>query len=154
MNRTLWRGGFDPVSPPKYPCPECGKGQLAKLDGAHHLVEPAYSKNEHNHDAWDPDWIRERFSLMLQCSDKACGETVVFSGNTSLVETYEEGPDGYEQSYTTVYHPKSAFPAPPIIAIPKNAPEEVIKPLMASFALYWVDAGAGAARVRASLERG
>ncbi len=153
MNRKLWTGSFNPKKPPKYPCPECDGGTLVLVEDTTHIVEPAYSKNEHGHDAWDPDWITERFSIMLKCNDEECGEVVTVAGDTSVLEFYEEGPDGYEHSYVTALRPKSIYPAPPLIAVPDNAPDSVLEPLNVAFGLFWIDQGAAAARIRVSLER-
>ena len=90
MNRKLWTGSFDPKKPPKYPCPACDNGKLHLVPDTIQIVEPAYSKSEHGHDAWDPDWITERFSMMLKCNDEECGEVVTVAGDTSVLEFYED----------------------------------------------------------------
>lgn len=153
MNRKLWTGSFDPKKPPAFPCPTCGNGRLGLVEGTTHVVEPAYSKEAHAHDAWEPDWIIERFSMHLQCGDNSCGEVVIVAGDTTVLEFHEEGPDGYEVSYATAVKPKTIFPAPPIIDVPDNAPAGVTEPLDAAFGLYWTDRAAAAARIRTSLER-
>lgn len=153
MNRELWTGSFSPQKPPKYPCPACESGKLTLCGDTTHMVEPEYSKNAHSHDAWDPDWITERFSMMLKCNDEDCGEVVTVAGDTSVLEFYEEGPDGYEPSYMTAFRPKSIYPAPPLIRVPDSAPAAVLEPLKVAFGLFWIDQGAAAARVRVSLER-
>jgi hypothetical protein len=153
MNRKFWVGSFDPKKPPKYPCPTCAAGKLAIMTDTTHTAETAYSQNEHGHDAWDPDWIVERFSMMLRCDEADCGEVVCVSGNTAVLEFYEETPDGYEPSYATAFRPSAMYPAPAMITVPENAPEEVQDPLKQAFGLYWIDTGAAAARVRVSLER-
>lgn len=153
MNRKLWIGSFSPKKPPKYPCPSCDTGTLALVEGATHVDEPAYSKSEHSHDAWDPDWIVERFSMMMKCNDKDCGEVITVAGDTSVLELHEEGPEGYEVSYVTAFRPKSIYPGPPLISTPDDAPEAVLEPLDVAFGLFWIDQGAAAARIRVSLER-
>lgn len=153
MDRKLWTGSFDPKRPPKYPCPSCENGRLNPVEDSVKIVEPTFSKKEHDHDAWDPDWMTERFSLALVCGDNDCGEFVTVTGDTSILEFYEEGPDGYEPSYMTAARPQAIHPAPPIISVPPNIPEPVLEPLRRSFALFWIDQGAAAARIRVSLER-
>lgn len=153
MNRKLWTSSFDPKKPPQFPCPTCDAGRLGLVEETTHIVEPAYSKDAHSHEEWEPDWITERFSMHLKCSDKGCGEVVVVAGDTTVLEFYEEGPEGYDVSYMTAVKPKIMFPAPPIIDVPENAPDTVTGPLDAAFGLYWTDRAAAAARIRTSLER-
>ena len=153
MNRKLWTGSFNPKRPPKYPCPTCATGILTLINNTTHVEEPAYSKSEYSHDAWDPDWITERISMVLKCNDVDCGEVVTLAGDTSVLELYGEGPDAYEISYTTAVRPKSIYPAPPLIAVSEDLPDEVLVPLKKAFGLFWIDPGAAASRIRVSLER-
>jgi hypothetical protein len=44
-------------------------------------------------------------------------------------------------------------PAPPIMTMPPGMPTPVEEAIEASFALYWVDVGAAASKLRASVER-
>lgn len=133
----------------KYTCPNCKQGSLVPDDTSFKTSEPAYSKSEHAHDDWDPDWVTYRFTFTCVCDKKSCGEIAHVAGSGAVGQWYsEENQAEYYESYCI----KSFFPAPNLIHIPKGAPIDVTALLEKSFALYWVDVSAAANALRASLE--
>ena len=112
-------------------------------------MEPAYSKSAHKADEWEPDWITYRFTVTCVCTKKECGEVAFVSGSGSVDQRY--GYDGSPEYYDH-FAIKSFFPTPRLSYIPPETPNEVEALMDKSFALYWLDVGAAANALRASLE--
>jgi hypothetical protein len=94
--------------------------------------------------------MTERFIGVLTCDRGNCGEVVTVSGDTTLVEDFDEE---IGWGLLTVLRPQALFPAPPIIDRPKEMPVEVDRELIKSFQLFWIDLNACANRLRVSVER-
>ena len=105
-------------------------------------------------DVDDPELlIFERFSVLLRCGSQNCGEVVAVIGiyrNTGgLIIELDSGATSPE----LVYEPTAMSPAPPIIRIPRNTPDEVSRAVKLAFHLYWGDLEACLSKVRASVEK-
>lgn len=148
-DRTIWTGAFDAAQFPTFPCPRCSRGRVA-LDRPTLLTEePKFSESERQNDAWEPDWVVERFSVRLRCTEPTCGEIVIVSGDTVLIDAHDEE-TGW--GFTSALRPKMMFPSPPIIPIPEDTPSKVSKKIQAAFGLFWFDIGASANSLRMSVE--
>jgi hypothetical protein len=147
---TLWVDSFSEKSFPLWPCPTCARGHMVSGEKSVRTVEPNYSKDARAHEAWEPEWITERFLAILKCDNKKCGELSIVAGETELVEE-EDDEDG--RVYVTHLIPRSIFPPTPIIDIPEETPRDVKKDIVLAFQLYWSDLGASANRLRTSIER-
>lgn len=133
----------------KFTCPTCGQGLLVPDTSTLFEVEPAFSKRAHGDEAWDADWITRRFSFRSTCNNEECAEVATISGHSGVDQGY--GYDG-QTEYYDYYRIESFFPAPDLIPIPEEAPNDVDKLLKRCFVLYWVDTSAAANAMRASLE--
>ncbi|NIJ82507.1 DUF4145 domain-containing protein [Xanthomonas cannabis] len=150
FNRELWSGTYDRVHFPNFLCPKCFKGR-ARHDGKDvKIMEPTYSAKDRDHVDWEPGWDIERFSLQLICDNVVCGEVVVVTGDTSLVELYDDEDDRWV--YFSHLRPRSMFPAPLIIDVPTQAPQNVIDNIRLASSHYWLDTSAAANRLRTSVE--
>lgn len=98
---------------------------------------------------FDPS-IPERFTVILECARSGCGEAVAAAGE---VWTDQEVDHEGDLVWVKTYRPYYMRPAPPVIEVPKKTPADVVKELVLSFELYWVDYSACASRLRTSLER-
>lgn len=155
IDRNLWDQSIYHHFVKAYPCPRCAKGHVREGNAKITFAEPEYSLREHGHDAWDPDWTIQAFSVLLTCDNASCGEIVAVSGRAS-VETLEAWGDHDEPAtteYVTVLKPASMFPAPPLFPISKKIPEPVQRELRLAFQLYWADLSSSTSRLRTSLER-
>ena len=150
VDLKLWSATFSQGSLPAWPCPECDNGRLAATEKSVRVIEPAYSKRAHDHESWEPDWVIERFLAILKCSDAKCGEIVIVSGDTEIVEDYD---DDFGHVVSSQLRPQNIFPAPHIISVPAETPREVAKEIKLAFQLFWSDLGASATRLRTSAER-
>ena len=113
-------------------------------------LETGVSEKSHDHEAWEPEWIDERFAGLLVCRDAVCGEMVSMGGRSHVVEytDYERG----ERIWEREYEPMFMYPAPPVFPLPEKCPEAVADELNKSFALFWFDTGSCANRLRAAVE--
>jgi hypothetical protein len=109
------------------------------------ITEPKWSSEAHSHEAWDPDWIVERFACLLVCQNRECGEVVAVGGRTH----HEEDHDWEEQTmhWSRTFAPQVMTPAPPIFPVPEECPEDVGKELRKAFGLYWSDPASSAIRI-------
>lgn len=148
VNKQHWRRSFWKLPP--WLCPRCQVGSLALDDDSQKITEPKWSSEAHSHEAWDPDWIVERFSCLLVCQNRDCGEVVAVGGRTH----HEEDHDWEQQAmhWSRTFAPQVVAPAPPIFPVPKECPEDVTKELKRAFGLYWSDPASSANRLRVAVE--
>lgn len=149
IDRTIWVEIFERDQFPTFPCPHCERGRVSIDKATLKVEEPQFSSLAHQHEAWEPDWTQERFSLYLRCNESTCGETVIVSGETKVIETLDEE---FGWDFTSGLKPKSMFPAPPIMRLPKDSPYEVTGKIESAFALFWIDIGSSANSLRMSVE--
>jgi hypothetical protein len=147
INRRLWKDCF--VNVPSYPCPECSDGRLSIERETLSVIETGPSLELHEHEAWDPDWIRKSFSALLRCNNPACGEIVSVGGKVSVEQDYS---DPEERDYYDLFYPAYFYPALPIFRVPNNCPASVASELELSFSHFWTDTGASANRLRTATE--
>ena len=148
LKRQLWKPPF--VVFPSWPCPICEIGTVALLDDTLRIVETGLSKEAHDHEAWEPTWIEERFIAMFICNNVSCKESVAVSGRTCHVEDHDY--ERQEHHWTRLYQPKSFSEAPPVFPIPKNCPAPIEHELKRAFSLIWSDIGSSANRLRCAIE--
>ncbi|MGJ4953308.1 DUF4145 domain-containing protein [Bradyrhizobium sp. HKCCYLS20291] len=151
VNVAHWSETFPQDQVPPFRCPACNQGSLAQIKGSLKVVESQRSKRARSHEDWEPDWVDQRFVLLLECSSSSCGELVVVSGDTVFGE---EDDEELGRIWASQLRPRSMFPAPYIIELPKEVPDSVRRELEQSFQLFWADLNASANRLRTSLERG
>jgi hypothetical protein len=152
VDKLLWFPGFSRTDVPAYPCPRCRRGTLALDDKTLVTEETVNSKANKKHEAWEPEWVEERFVCLLRCTSAKCGEIVAVSGKVSVEPNFDED-DEVGWNYEVMLEPRSMYPAPPIIAIPSNLPGSVRDELELAFQFYWGDYGACATKIRTSVER-
>lgn len=153
VNRTIWMRTFARDSFPGLPCPRCPQGKLKLASNGLSIKEPAYSKANHSHPDFEPDWATQRFSARLECDESKCGEIVFMTGDTEIVDSYMEE-EGIYTGWTTeeALRACSIFPAPPFFRIPNDVPQDVAEQLKLSFQLFWTDLPSCVARLRTSVE--
>jgi Domain of unknown function (DUF4145) len=143
VDLKLWTDTFSSL--PAWQCPSCGRGRV--ISGTPVAIEPAYSAEAQSHDDCDPEQVVQRFTAVLRCNYPQCGEIVAVIGDIKNLS------DEYGSSFVSLLRPAAIFPAPHIINIPEETPQEVRKELVRAFQLFWGDLGASAMRIRTSVER-
>jgi len=158
ISREHWKPPFatSPLSTsavPRFPpwlCPGCQSGTLALDKDTFKVVETGVSKGCRAHEAWDADWIDERFAGLLVCQNEACGEIVAIGGRTHHSEDLDW--ERQQQNWYREFEPVFMYPAPPVFPIPAKCPKAVSAQLKRAFLLFWCDLGSCANRLRAAAE--
>jgi hypothetical protein len=151
VNRNHFKRSYRNL--PQWDCPTCGKGHLIVVPEKTAIEETGPSKRAHGHDDWDPDWIVERFAMLMKCNFASCGEIAAVSGDAYFdvcVDVDEEGL--YQQKMVRHYEPFAILPAPWPIRPAKKTPDAVKEALKTAAALLWQSPEAAANQVRQAVE--
>lgn len=148
INRTLWKPPFAEF--PSWMCPRCQSATLALDKDSLKVRETGPSIAAQAHDAWEPDWINETFSALLECRNPTCGELVAIAGRTHHEEAHST--DMEKQDWEREFEPLAFVNAPPVFLLSAGCPEEVAAELRKAFALIWSDKGSCANRLRSAVE--
>jgi len=133
----------------KFKCSKCLNGQWIPAKDTFHWEEPKHSRNEHEDNDWEPEWISYRFSYRCYCDNELCGEIANVLGIGKVCSSsYYDGCSEYFDEFEIL----SIIPSPDIIKLPENISKEVRLLILRSFSLYWLDPSAAANAIRASLE--
>jgi hypothetical protein len=146
INRKLWIPPF--VSFPSWLCPSCQTGTLALNKETFNNLETGPSEMSHDHEAWEPEWIIERFVGLLVCQNEVCGEMVAMGGR-SHISVFDDH-ECQERISERAFQPVFMYPAPPIFPAPEKCPKAITKELKKAFSLFWFDTGSCANRLRAA----
>ena len=155
VQRDLWSKTFTEKDPPSWPCPTCGVGSLTAVAGTFQIEETSESKDAHSHEAWEPEWIVERFVGMLRCSRSQCADVIAVAGRTESEEYYRNSLDPeepYDHGVETRLRPRYLSPSPALFPMPASTPDSVRDEIVAGFGLFWIDYGACANKLRSALE--
>lgn len=153
MDRRIFQGIFTKSKPPQWPCPRCRKSILQIVDKSFSDDEGADSKEAHSHEAWDPDWITNRFSCLLKCTNAGCGEVVACLGAGSVEEEYGYDFEGNPTcEYIEWFRPVFLHPGLVMMDIPVDTPDGVVDELKASFAQFYSNPRAAANSARMAIE--
>lgn len=112
-------------------------------------METGPSKAQHDHDAWDPDWIENRFVGMLECSAPACKELAAVSGSSGI-DYVQVDWDSYESS--NVFRVSSITPAPIPIRYPESTPDTIVAAIERAAELIWLSPQSAANQIRQAVE--
>jgi hypothetical protein len=103
-----------------------------------------------DHEAWEPEWDRYRFTMLLVCNNRLCREAVVVTGE-SRIELFQTDWASHEQ--IDYLYPTHVSPSPLLIPIAENYPEEVSAELRLSFVASWSDCASAGNHIRTAVER-
>lgn len=110
-------------------------------------IRPAYAVPESGGYSPDEDW--GRFTLMLKCGVRTCGEIVSAVGTYQAEEVHKPNGTFAERRLRPTY----MSPGPSLCEMPDNTPKPVREALLQSFSLFWADLGATANKLRVAAER-
>lgn len=147
MNRLLWKETLTQHASPRWPCPSCRTGILKMVPKSLIWKETIKSKRMHGDEDWDPQDFDCVFTAWVKCG--SCAQEVAVSGIGGVEPGYDE--DG--MTWVDFFAPRLLSPMPDMFAIPRKCPDIVSEKLRASFAVFWIDQGAAATRVRVALEK-
>lgn len=148
VDRNLWADSFNKALP-HWPCPTCGKGYLAAAKDKFWIEETGLSKAAHDHEAWEPDWITNRFVGFLECSMPACRELATVAG-TSGIDHYQVSWDAYETN--DIFNVEAINPAPIPISYPVATPEPITEAIRKASGLIWSSPESSANKIRQAVE--
>lgn len=125
VDREQWAEKFEAI--PHWQCPTCGKGHLLPLKDKIWFEETGLSKVAHSHDAWEPDWILNRFAGFIQCNMPACGDVVSISGTSpsDFVEYHDD--HQHIQELKNLFVVRSIDPSPIPIHLPTAVPGPILE---------------------------
>lgn len=136
----------------EWPCPACGQKTLQIISDSFTLNDTLETSRNSSEIWFEPEMHSSIFSCMARCSRSQCGEVVACVGNSGWEQ---QGWD--EQSITDQYHqwykPVSFVPSLHPFGLPEQCPEEITKPVEASFSIFLMQPGAAANLIRISVER-
>lgn len=147
INRSHFAQEF--TSFPNWNCPCCANGTLHEVLAKRLIEEPAYSKNQHPEDWWEPEHTISRFSALMRCTTSTCGEFVFVTGRAGIAYY---GSDEEGEHWADEFEPAFGFPAITVFRLKQDWPEPVLTELRRSFAHVWRDPGAAANRLRTAVE--
>lgn len=148
VDRNLWAETFENELP-HWPCPTCKKGHFTAAADKLWIEETGPSKAAHDHDAWDTDWIENRFVGLLECSMPACKEVATVSGS-SKVDHYQVDWDEYVTD--NIFRVDYISPAPTPISYPENTPERIVEAIRRASSLVWSSPESAANQIRQAVE--
>jgi hypothetical protein len=153
MDRVFLKAHFTEASPPDWNCPTCRKGLLRIKQGTLHSAEIRSSREAHDHEAWEPEWVREKYSCLLECNNESCKDIVASSGRGSVDHDVTFGRDGEpEYEYTRFFKPLFFDPPLRLFDVPSTAPDEVQHELEQSFAQFFASPSAALNFARSAVE--
>ena len=153
MDRSIFQLPFSSTRVPKWQCPTCRAGHLVLVPNSLQHRETPTSKREHDHDAWEPYWIKYVFSCLLECANADCRE-VISSCGTGSVDVFEHDDEeqGWVQETDDLFTPKYFDPPLILMDVPTRCPTEACTHLIDSFSLFFADPGASLNCARAAVE--
>lgn len=151
VDRTIWMTKY--WYWPQFPCPNCKASGLRIDEKSIVLEETSSSEAAHRNPAWQPEWVVERFSAIMTCSKRSCGDKIFVCGTTSMETSMYTTPDGgLQYDVDRWFTPRHFEPAPPVFPIHHTYPKAVAVELQKAFALMWSDIGSAGNRLRVATE--
>jgi hypothetical protein len=155
IDKEYWKEiFFEEKNFPEIKCPTCNKGFIKPLKDAFKSKETSESKQQHEHDDWEPEWIRYRFSAILECEHEKCKDIVVCTGTGSVEPDmeYNHLDETWQPIYRDFYSPKYFIPSLKIIPIRTTYPKELASELNNSFSHFFSDLTSCANKIRVCIE--
>lgn len=138
MDDLMWKGPFREW--PNWPCPSCQRSPIRLIAETLKTLETGSSERAHGHEAWEPEWIQNRFFAAFRCIDPNCGEIIHVVGDSALEEyTDIDYLGNWNQNYRNLFHPIFFHPPVRPFSIIDECPQYVKIYIERSFALIWSD---------------
>jgi hypothetical protein len=150
VKRNLLKEPLKRDEPLGWHCPTCDGGYLEQKRESFYKWETSESRQANDHDEWEPEWNRYRFTMLLSCNNPLCHEPVVVTGE-SRIEIFQTAWDSHEA--IDYLYPTHVSPSPLLIPIAENYPEEVSAELRLSFVASWSDFSSAGNHIRTAVER-
>ncbi|HIB8930343.1 TPA: DUF4145 domain-containing protein, partial [Morganella morganii] len=132
-----------------WPCPSCHQKTLQIVKGTFKCENTADTNRILNEEWFDYEMHRTVFVCMAKCAMKQCQEIVACSGIGGTEFIY----DSEIPHLDSYYQPKNFSPTLHPFLITEKCMEEIKKPLIASFSIYFSQPGSAANLIRITVER-
>lgn len=141
---------FPEHTPPLWSCSTCGKGILEILEPTLKFEETGPSRLAATHEAFDYDWVEMRFSGLLKCSNKLCGDVAAIAGKAGLEENciWETQQIEYYKTLT----PQIINPPPQLFPVIEGCGEAIKASIIRSFTLVYIDTESCSNAIRVAVE--
>jgi Domain of unknown function (DUF4145) len=154
IDKRLYERFYELGYLPDWTCSQCKSGKLVSPEKGIKTFEYKSSKDEHENDGWEPEWIRGNFVGILNCSNSKCKCTTVISGGMFVeqaVVSMDEPP--YHTMEATEHIVPNYFNPPlEIIPIHDYYKPQIIDCLKESFKVFWNDSSGCANKIRITVE--
>lgn len=144
-------GVEDSAGWPRPLCPVCQAGHLQF--GEPDTIEDFASYSVRDHEAWEPEWIRGRFTVAARCGNGKCAQSVHAVGTYYVDGASDMDPTADTYEYSSYYNVQYITPSLALMRLPSVAPEEVRQGLDRASSVIFVDPGLAATAVRTAVER-
>ena len=154
ITRTIFKNASQPKNIPDWTCPTCHKGVLKADIKNIKTIENALSLSFHDHDSWEPGFIKGIFVGILKCSNSTCNETVVITGDFYSDDDYIFDPidGGYSMISNKMLTPTCFNPPLHFFQINKDVPSNIQQEIINSFNIYWLDISSCSNKIRVAVE--
>lgn len=137
---------------PRPSCPNCKSGYISFAGPT--TDESHESAQEHDHEAFEPEWIHGTFIVRGQCENRECRLTVYGTGDYYVDwSRATQNFDSHGPVYSEFYKITHLHPPMLIMPIPQAAPEEVREGILRASRVLFADPGLAATALRATVER-
>ena len=155
IKRALYLNEFYLDNIPAWICPSCQRGILTNGLKELKTYEKASSKAAHNHEAWEPEWMKGHISGVLACSNSTCNELIGIIGHYRCLrhDYYNEETGMPEMDIIQILTPTSFNPQIHIFQINDEVPETIRIEIISAFNLYWMDTASCANKIRVVVEK-
>lgn len=154
VDRELFVGRYKKNRIHAFPCPTCHRGHTTEAEDASPAMSLQGRRYFNNEDFWgNYEKIHWIYSDKMKCSNNSCKQEFVVTGDGAIdldLEDYcgeQNGPD-----VADFHTPRFIYPAPELIPIPVKTPEVIVRMLVSSWVLFWLDLDAASNRLRSTLE--
>lgn len=153
IDRKNWTKPFQQNALPLWICPRCKQNALFLVQNTFNSFLIAESKLCRSHHWYEPDHDSYRFSALLECSNKSCGEQVICTGEGFVdFDHYYDENGATQTSYEIYYKPKYFNPSLDVFVLPENTPPLLASAIRKSFELFFTDSEASLNQLRSSVE--
>jgi Domain of unknown function (DUF4145) len=146
INRDLFKQKFTETNIPAWECPYC-KNHLNLVPDSLKSRDTRSSGENRDDPDWDPDWIQGRFCALFICNK--CNDVFFVAGIRTLDHTHID--DGVYVD-VTYYQPTHLQPAPLLVPLNKDIPDNIREQIKRASELYWCDLNATVNILRSIIE--